>query len=244
MKTQLIQTRWAEHILLGIGLTFLYLWGGIWIYGYVSSRSAIEMFELHQAHAPATNWALTVDPVWSRSVDFSLWSPERAKAYNDSIGQITGQPLAILRIPNIHLEVPVYNDTDDLTLNRGVGRILGTAQVGGSGNLGIAGHRDGFFRGLKDVAPDEEIDLDRPGGSDTYTVKKIEIVSPEDISVLAPTAEPTLTLVTCFPFFFVGRAPRRYIVTASLSNSSHANMRAAEDFNSTETKTSKKENRK
>jgi sortase A len=201
MKIQLSQTRWAEHILLGIGLTLLYLCGGIWIYGYVSSRSAIEMFELHQAHASATNWAPTRDPVWNPAVDFGLWSPARAKAYNDSLAQITSQPLAILRIPNIHLEVPVYNDTDDLTLNRGVGRILGTAQVGGSGNLGIAGHRDGFFRGLKDIAPDEEIDLDRPGGSETYTVKKIEIVSPEDISVLAPTAEPTLTLVTCFPFF-------------------------------------------
>jgi sortase A len=244
MRTQLIQTRWAEQILFGIGLTLLYLWGGFWIYGYVSSRSAIEIFELHKAHVPATNWVPTGDPVGNPAVDFGLWSPERAKAYNDSMGQITGQPLAILRVPNIHLEVPVYNDTDDLTLNRGVGRILGTAQVGGSGNLGIAGHRDGFFRGLKNVAPDEEIDLDWPGGSDTYKVKKIEIVSPEDISVLAPTTEPTLTLVTCFPFYFLGSAPRRYIVTASLSNSSRANMRATEDFNSTGTKTKKKENQK
>jgi len=110
----------------------------------------------------------------------------------------------------------VYNDTDDLTLNRGVGRILGTARVGAVGNLGIAGHRDGFFRGLKDLGPDAEIDLDRSGKTDTYVVDKIEIVGPDDVSVLKPTPVPSITLVTCFPFYYVGSAPQRYIVHASM----------------------------
>jgi sortase A len=140
-------------------------------------------------------------------------------------------PIAVLRIPHIQLEVPVYDDTNDLILNRGVGRILGTAHVGEIGNLGIAGHRDGFFRGLKDLAPGDEIGLDRIGQSDAYVVEKIEIVNPDDVSVLAPTPTPTLTLVTCFPFYFVGSAPQRYIVTASLMYSSLPNNSAAEDFN-------------
>jgi sortase A len=144
----------------------------------------------------------------------------------DSLAKKTDRPLAILRIPTIHLEVPLYDDTDDLTLNRGVGRILGTAQVGEGGNLGIAGHRDGFFRGLMDLVPDDEIDLDRIGHSDTYVVEKIEIVNPEDVSVLNPTRVPSLTLVTCFPFYYVGSAPQRYIVRASMKgiDLSHNNV--------------------
>jgi sortase A len=149
-------------------------------------------------------------------VDFRLWSAKRISAYEDSLTKKTDAPLAVLRIPNISLEVPVFNDTDDLTLNRGVGRILGTAQVGEPGNLGIAGHRDGFFRGLQSISPGDVVELLRPRQTDTYTVSEIRIVTPEDVSVLNATAVPTLTLVTCFPFYFIGHAPRRYIVTAHL----------------------------
>lgn len=157
------------------------------------------------------------DPISGSRVDFSLWSAKRVGAYKESLVTKADRPLAVLRIPKIHLEAPVYDDTDDLTLNRGVGRILGTARVGEGGNLGIAGHRDGFFRGLKDLAPGDEIDLDRIGKSDTYVVEEIRIVSPEDVSVLNPTPVPSLTLVTCFPFYYVGSAPQRFIVHASIT---------------------------
>jgi sortase A len=180
----------------------------------------------------------------SLRVDFALWSLKRTRAYEETLTTKVNRPLAVLRIPTIQVEVPVYNGTDDLILNRGVGRILGTAQVGEAGNLGIAGHRDGFFRRLRDLAPGDEIDLDRISQSDTYVVQKIKIVNPEDVSVLAPTPAPTLTLVTCFPFYFVGSAPQRYVVTASLMNSSHSNSRTVEDFNHTGSKTNKKENGK
>jgi len=101
-----------------------------------------------------------------------------------------------------------------------VGRIQGTAQVGESGNLGIAGHRDGFFRGLKDIGPGDIVELETSHRRKQYLVEKIQIVSPEDVQVLQSTPEPTLTLVTCFPFYYVGSAPQRYIVTASIQNSS------------------------
>jgi sortase A len=216
MMTDFTRTRRIEIALIGIGLTLLSVWGGAWIYRTVSSRAAIKRFEMDRAHASAVSSAPVIDLTSGLRVDFALWSPKRTQEYMDSLAKKTDRPLAVLRIPNIHLEVPVYNDTDDLTLNRGVGRILGTAQVGEGGNLGIAGHRDGFFRGLKDLVPDDEIDLDRIGQSDTYVVEKIEIVNPEDVSVLNPTRVPSLTLVTCFPFYYVGSAPQRYIVHASM----------------------------
>jgi sortase A len=88
--------------------------------------------------------------------------------------------------------------------------------VGAGGNLGIAGHRDGFFRGLKDVAQGDVIELARPGHTDVYVIDGIRTAKPEDVSVLKPTPKPLLTLVTCSPFHYVGSAPKRYIVRASL----------------------------
>ena len=104
--------------------------------------------------------------------------------------------------------------TDDRSLDRGVGHIEDTAQPGTDGNLGIAGHRDGFFRGLKDITLGDVIELDTIQGSDTYRVERTWVVSPEDVSVLDPTSTRALTLVTCYPFYFVGSAPDRFIVRA------------------------------
>lgn len=195
----------------------LVVWGGAWIHRTTSSRAAVKRFEADQAKSSGVQSETMNDPISGSRVDFSLWSAKRVGAYKESLVTKADRPLAVLRIPKIHLEAPVYDDTDDLTLNRGVGRILGTARVGEGGNLGIAGHRDGFFRGLKDLAPGDEIDLDRIGKSDTYVVEEIRIVSPEDVSVLNPTPVPSLTLVTCFPFYYVGSAPQRFIVHASIT---------------------------
>ena len=106
--------------------------------------------------------------------------------------------------------------TDDRTLDRAVGHIEGTAQPGTDGNSGIAGHRDGFFRGLKDITPGDVIELDTIQGKDVYRVERTWVVNPEDVSVLDPTSTRALTLVTCYPFYFVGSAPRRFIVRAVL----------------------------
>jgi sortase A len=125
-------------------------------------------------------------------------------------------PTALLDIPKLRLRVPVFDGTDDLTLNRGVGRIIGTAKPDQIGNMGVAGHRDGFFRGLKDVAVGDAIDLETPNANRTYVVDQVKVVSPDDVSVLKSTSTPSLTLVTCYPFYFVGDAPMRYIVSASL----------------------------
>ena len=211
-----MRTRRVELLFLGIGLALLAVWGGAWIQRTVSSRAAVKRFKAEQVSSQATPINMN-DPASGSLVDFSLWSEKRVGAYKQSLVDKADRPLALLRIPKIHLEVPVYNDTDDLTLNRGVGRILGTAQIGAEGNLGIAGHRDGFFRGLKDISPGDEIELVRIGQSDRYVVENIQIVNPEDISVLEPTPKPAMTLVTCFPFYYIGSAPQRFIVRASIT---------------------------
>lgn len=220
-----MQVRKVEHILLMIGLGFLAVWTAARFHQVVGSRSAIASFEA-EANRLGNAVSPFQDPDLDSPIDLSLWSPGRISAYKDSLARKSETPIAILRIPKIHLEVPVFNDTDDLTLNRGVGRILGTAQIGKRGNLGVAGHRDGFFRGLQNILPDDLIEIVRPNHViDTYAVHVIRIVAPEDIEVLNPTAEQTLTLVTCFPFYFVGHAPKRYIVTAVLASTGKSDLR-------------------
>lgn len=150
----------------------------------------------------------------ARAVDTRLWAPERVKKYEAAARARTGSALAVLRIPRIGLDAPVLDGTDELTLNAGVGLIEDTARPGGGGNVGIAGHRDGFFRALKDAAVGDEVDLDTPAGTETYAIESIRVVDPEDVSVLGPTAGPALTLVSCYPFYWVGPAPKRVVVRA------------------------------
>jgi sortase A len=140
----------------------------------------------------------------------------RSVAHGSGRTPYAGHAIAILRIPKLHLEVPVLDGTDAITLNRGVGRIRGTALPGQRGNIAIAGHRDGFFRGLKDIHAGDEIELLAAQRTDIYIVDRTVIVDPDDTSVLENGATPALTLVTCYPFHYIGNAPRRFVVEASL----------------------------
>jgi sortase A len=217
-----LQTKWGsrvprvERLLLGVGLTFVSVWAVTQIHRVVASRSAIARFNAN-AHS-SDNPTSAMDPVAGTPVDFRLWSNNRIAAYKESLVQKTDLPLAILRIPSIHLEAPIFDGTDELTLNRGVGRIEGTTQIRQAGNIGLAGHRDGFFRGLKDIQQGDAVELVLSDKTEKYVVDQTQVVTPDDVEVLAPTAAPTLTLVTCFPFYYVGSAPKRFIVTASTRN--------------------------
>ena len=147
------------------------------------------------------------------------WADKRIREYEESLKVAGDPPLAVLSIDHLDITVPVFNGTDEYNLNRGVGRIKGTAWVDTEGNLGIAGHRDGFFRPLKDIEIGDNMQLQTAGGIVTYAVSSIEIVEPDDVSVLSPTDERTITLVTCYPFYYVGHAPKRYIVKATAEHS-------------------------
>lgn len=173
-----------------------------------------------KANANAASAVAPAMEPWSEQVDFSLWSVARIKAFKESWKQISGPPLAVLRVPRLHIVAPVLEGLGDLALNGGVGRIPGTAHPGEQGNIGLAGHRDGFFRGLKDIARGDRIQLETSGKTEVYVVDNVVITGPKDVDVLRARATPSVTLVTCYPFYVKGSASRRYIVQASLQQHS------------------------
>ena len=119
-----------------------------------------------------------------------------------------------IEIPRVGISAIVADGIDNTTLRRAVGRIPGTARPGEPGNVGLAGHRDTYFAGLRDIREGDLITLETPEGSFRYEVDSTVIVEPGDTHVLDPTVEPMLTLVTCYPFQHVGAAPERFIVHA------------------------------
>ena len=119
-----------------------------------------------------------------------------------------------MEIPRLSLSTVVAEGIDKRTLRRAVGHIPGTALPGQRGNVGIAGHRDTFFRSLKDIHVEDIILLTTLWGEYRYRVVSSRVVSPDDVAVLHPTSSEVLTLVTCYPFYFVGPAPDRFIVRA------------------------------
>jgi len=188
-----------------LGVVGLVWWGSYHQWAAAAARLDVARFVSHQNVAPQAG-----------TPDQSLWSPERIVAWRKAAGEPAATPLAVLRIPRIRLEVAVLPGTDDRTLDRAVGHIDDTALPGADGNSGIAGHRDGFFRGLKDIAEGDVIELETTQVKEIYRVERMWVVDPEDVSVLDPTPTRVLTLVTCYPFYYVGPAPRRYIVRAVL----------------------------
>jgi sortase A len=202
--------------LLVAGLFSLAVFTGDVLYQSVSSAQDLRAFDAARAVAAAESPQPAPGFVFDEPVDFRLWSAGRARAYRESPSMGKNAPIAVVRIDRLNVRVPVYEGTDALALNRGAGWIAGTARPGERGNIGIAAHRDGFFRRLKDAAAGDAIKLLTLRETAVYRVDQIEIVAPGDTGVLEPRAEPSLTLVTCYPFYFIGGAPKRYILHASL----------------------------
>ena len=216
--------RILERGLLLSGLLLLAMFAFAHIHRFVMFRAEIAKFEARQLESTKRSAAAieaidgtgrNADLHQAQDTEYSPWPNQRTKLQPASLRK-PGESLAVLRIPVLHLEVPVFDGTDEVTLNRGVGRIASTALPGQGGNIGIAGHRDGFFRGLKDISAGDAIELVTTSGTDVYVVDRIRITSPADVSILRPRTKQSLTMVTCYPFYFVGPAPNRYIVQASL----------------------------
>jgi sortase A len=180
-----------------LGVALLGTWTGVRGYGARASARAVEQFDEHVA-----------------SADMAQWSESRRRHYDESLKETVAPAIGVLTIPKVGLKAPLFEGTGDVALDRGVGHIDGTNAPGGPGNVGIAGHRDGFFRGLKDLGVGDVIVLRTAEETATYVVAETRVVGPDDVSVLDPTAVPSLTLVTCYPFYYVGPAPQRYIVRA------------------------------
>lgn len=183
--------RWSQRLLFIIGIVAL---------GYV-------VFTLLEAR------------LYQVSAERSLESQiQRAKEPHDTqpIPALkTGDVLGRMDIPRLGISVAVLQGTSSRMLRRGAGHIESTPLPGETGNSGIAGHRDTFFRGLKDIRKSDEIQFQTAHGLFRYEVDWAKVVEPDDTTVLEPsTIGSTLTLVTCYPFYFVGPAPNRFVVRA------------------------------
>jgi sortase A len=128
-----------------------------------------------------------------------------------------GDVIGRVDIPRLKLSAAVAEGDDDRTLGKAVGHLPDTPLPWQRrGNVALAAHRDGLFRKLEKIRLDDDVRIITPRGEYHYRVKKTHIVDPDDVWVIAPTATPTITLITCYPFSFVGNAPRRFIVQAEL----------------------------
>lgn len=148
--------------------------------------------------------------------DMQLWSEQRKARYLEAVQDAAqGEPvLALLRAPAVGLSVPVYASASELNLDRGAGIIDGMSYPHEPGHIGIAGHRDGHFRAFKDIALGDRIILDALDSEKHFVVDDIRVINPDQMEYLQETTDTRVTIVTCYPFYFVGDAPQRLIVRA------------------------------
>lgn len=152
----------------------------------------------------------------------SLWARGRLAAFERLAANNDLAIAAILKIPQLEATVPVFAGTSEPAMTLGAGHLQDTTTLKGDGNIALSSHRDGAFRILKDVQRGDSITLTTDVGVRTFVVNRLFIVQPTETRVLAPTLKTTLTLITCHPFYYVGKAPNRYIVQAELVDE-HAN---------------------
>jgi sortase A len=194
--------RWLERLLFVAGVILLGYWS------YVSIEASLyQRFEERELDAilqsrTAERESTPSDPV------AALPAASPPPAPGSTIGRV--------EIPRLGVSAIVRAGSDARTLRLAVGHIPGTALPGQPGNVGLAGHRDTFFRRLRDIRPDDRIRLVTPDGTFEYRVARTNVVWPHDVWVLDDTDRPVLTLVTCFPFSYVGSAPQRFVVRAEL----------------------------
>ena len=139
---------------------------------------------------------------------------DRARAESFGIDGLAGSPLARIEISSVGLAAMIMEGVDGKTLRHAVGHIPGTSLPGQPGNVALAGHRDTFFRGLRNIHKDDEVTLTTLHGFYRYRVDSTQVVEPQATEVLDNSVDDILTLVTCYPFYFVGPAPKRFIVRA------------------------------
>ena len=140
---------------------------------------------------------------------------DRSAAFAPS--PVAGEVVGLLEIPRLNLSTIVFEGADQDVLERGAGHLPGSALPGDRGNTVLAAHRDTFFRPLRGIRIGDRVKIRQPHGDDFYIVKSARVVQPDEVDVLKPTAEPSLTLITCYPFRFIGPAPERFVVRAVLA---------------------------
>jgi sortase A len=158
---------------------------------------------------------------------------EQSKFQNASASEanhpaIVGSAIGEVEIPSIGIDAMFVEGDSPKTLRRAVGHISETALPGEPGNVVLTAHRDSFFRPLRNIRQGDAITVKTRGGEYEYVVDWTEVVLPSDVQILGPSGGNTLTLVTCFPFYYVGPAPKRFIVRAHQTDTHPANSSVAE----------------
>lgn len=182
----------------------------------LSAREQVALSrELDRLSGPSTEPAAgphelqeLAQPAASTTSTTTATSRKTASAPRELVGRI--------EVPRLRLSVVAREGVDGATLRVAAGHIPGTALPGAAGNAGFAAHRDTFFRPLKSVRDGDEVIVTTPRGVYRYTVTGTRIVEPAEVSVLDPTTDAILTLVTCYPFEYIGNAPHRFVVRAAL----------------------------
>jgi LPXTG-site transpeptidase (sortase) family protein len=189
--------RWLNRVLIAFGVACLFFYGIVTVRTWQYQRTAkANVEEMVAVDRPA-------------EVTRSLPDVSKPLAVGEVIGRVD--------IPRLKLSAAVAEGDDDATLGTAVGHLPDTPLPWQrQGNVGLAAHRDGLFRRLEGIRIDDDIRIVTARGDYHYRVVKTHIVDPDDVWVLAPTAAPTVTLITCYPFAFVGNAPQRFIVQAEL----------------------------
>jgi len=192
--------RWLERALLLIGVLCL----GTWAYTWLEAR----FYQYREGQL--LDEAASARPAASETDALGTFRDQEGGRRRAPEGTLVGR----IEIPRVGVSAIVLEGVGSKTLRRGVGHIPETGLPEEGGNVGLAGHRDSFFRELKDVRKDDIITLKTLEGTYEYRVEWTRIVEPSDTEVLADTGSPALTLVTCYPFYYVGAAPERFIVRA------------------------------
>ncbi len=189
---------YLRYTLTAVAVVCLGTWATVKVYAYVST---------------ARNEAALDRLVHERRDDFAFLAPEgRLEARRQpSDGTLLGR----IDIPRVGVSAVILQGSGERWLEQAAGHIPGTALPDGDGNAAIAGHRDSVFSGLKGIRLGDSIEVTTPSRTRLYRVDAIRIVEPSDVAVLAPSRAPRLTLITCYPFHYIGSAPSRFVVEAS-----------------------------
>jgi len=188
---------WCQYIFLALGLLALGFCAKSLTQAWRYQRWARQQMENQMSHRATT-----------------LGSAAEQEKKTPSGGLHQMSPIGRLEIPRVHISAMVAEGTSPRVLSRAVGHAVGTALPGQKGNVTLAAHRDTFFRHLGDVRSGDIIELEEPGHEYRYQVRFTAVVGPQETWVLEPTGKETLTLLTCYPFHFVGPAPDRFVIRA------------------------------
>jgi len=227
--------QWTEGILLAAGLVAFGWFGYNWI-----AAQADQIWSNYSLDASLAGEQPSAKGLWDSVVKGEKHPTTTTTENTQETPQVastprkphrrhvpSGEDLGRIEIPRLRISAIVRQGVDDNVLSRAVGHVPSTALPGEKGNVGLAAHRDSYFRNLRDVKEGDTIRIVTSDGTWEYSVQSTQIVQPTNVEVLDPTDHASITLVTCYPFNYVGHAPKRFIVRARLLQDDTAAPRAA-----------------